>query len=51
MDTLPPFDPQRLQAHARSFDVSVFQERMRALVRARWAEHRASDEAAPAGGP
>jgi glycosyltransferase involved in cell wall biosynthesis len=51
MDTLPPFDPQRLQAHARSFDVSVFQERMRAIVRARWEEHRAVDQDSSGAGP
>lgn len=35
-------DPRRIRAHAETFDVDVFQARLRALVAARWAEHRAA---------
>lgn len=36
------FDPYALQAHARTFDTVVFQEKIRAFVRAKLDEHRAN---------
>jgi glycosyltransferase involved in cell wall biosynthesis len=41
LDTLP-VDPQRIRAHAQTFDISAFQARLRALVEEHYQEHRSS---------